>query len=99
MNIDPVKTLKALEYISKNGISSALAVLFCIFIYYNQKDIQNINIEQGKTIVELRGDVEQLQLEQANMWKLYNAGLSEKTIFVSKLYVLEEQIRELKYKR
>lgn len=96
MNVD---INKLLTHIEKNGIGGAMAIMFCIFIYYNQRDLKVVIIEQGKTIVELRGDVEQLQLEQTNMWKLYNAGLTEKTIFVSKLYVLEEQIKELKYKR
>ncbi len=58
MNIDPQKML---ELISEKGVSSALAVLFCIFIYYNQKDLQDVNIEQGKDLVTIVSDIEKIQ--------------------------------------
>ena len=100
MNLDIQDLFKQ---ISEKGISSALAILFCVFIYYEQDKLSEQQIEQGKDIVKIQADIEGLIVDIEEVkegiedgWDMYDDKITPQiNTFSERVTILEEKIREI----
>ncbi len=92
MNLD---INQALSHIQKYGISSVMAILFCIYIADQLNDLEDKVSQQAIELENIVTRVEQIESEQAAIWNNYDDALKEKGHFESDLKVLQERINEL----
>lgn len=95
-NIDKLADL-AIKLSDKGGIA-LMAIACCGYLIWDVGELRKIVVKQGQDDVKSEEQTKQLRREVDDIWKLRDDGQNEKIIYVSKIILMEEQIKELQRK-